>query len=341
MVEDKVPESVWTRSDLWRSARRLWRTPYEKGELDRPVGLWVTDACVVLARFDRLDAYSMTTGALLWTWRPPGEDVVRVVSPDLEDGVGVVLHYDDGARDVRHVDLTALDTASGTVAWTRREKAERLGHLGEYHCEVALGAGRLATVVDKWGGAPKLRVDDVRTGRTRWSHRLTDGRSEPEAVLRAAPFVARLEARGSRGRPRLSVGGVPLRLPPDCAKFGEQVAVTGDVLAVQVVPVDGVEEEHYVRLGAYSVASGEPLWEWRTRSDASTVVPLAHRGWLLALHGYGNRLSVLDPSDGRVVARRRARGYAFDPLVAAHGDVIAVACRSRSGTRRLRVFRWR
>jgi hypothetical protein len=59
------------------------------------------------------------------------------------------------------------------------------------------------------------------------------------------------------------------------------------------------------------------------------------------VHRYGRRLSVLDPADGRVVARRKLRGTAFDPLVAASGDMVAVGCEARDYSRRLRVFRWR
>lgn len=59
------------------------------------------------------------------------------------------------------------------------------------------------------------------------------------------------------------------------------------------------------------------------------------------MHGYGGRLSVLDPADGRVVARRRLRGTAFDSLAAASGDFIAVGCEAGDYSHGLRVFRWR
>lgn len=71
------------------------------------------------------------------------------------------------------------------------------------------------------------------------------------------------------------------------------------------------------------------------------ATPLTHLGWLLVVHHYGCLLSVLDPADGRVVARRKLRGTAFDPLVAVFGDMVAVGREAGDYGRRLRVFRWR
>jgi hypothetical protein len=59
------------------------------------------------------------------------------------------------------------------------------------------------------------------------------------------------------------------------------------------------------------------------------------------VHEYGGRLSVLDPADGRVVTRRRLRGTAFDPLVAASGDLVAEGCEAGDYSHGLRMFRWR
>ena len=342
MVEDKVPESAWRQSAWRRSTRRLWRSAPEKEDLGTPLGLWVTDDCVVLARFDRLDGYGVATGTRLWTWRPPGQDVVGVVSAVVEDDVGVVLHYDDGTREAAHVCLTALDPASGTVVWSRKEERDRLGHMGRHNGQVALGTGRLATVTGNWSTAPRLRVDDARTGRTRWHGALDDERSEVGAVVGTMPLVARLEARGARGRPRLRVHETTVEPPPAYAEFGRHVAVTGDVLVAELVPRDEQEREKHITLGGFSVTTGEPLWDWRVRCGSSGVFPLARGGWLPALHHYGERLSVLDPADGRLVGEHRlGGGWAFSPLLAAHGDVIAVACTSSGQARRLRVFRRR
>jgi hypothetical protein len=146
-------------------------------------------------------------------------------------------------------------------------------------------------------------------------------------VLLAEPFVVRLEGRGSQPIPAAGHGrdrntGRPDHAAERYEKFAAHPAVAGDVLAVGMV------------------SSGKPLWEWQGKGTPDATV-LSHLGRLMVLHGYGDRLSVLDPADGRVVAHRRLPGYAFEPRFAVSGDVIAVSCASGGGTRRLRAFRWR
>ena len=354
MNEDEAPESVWKHSWWRRSARRLWRTPYEKGEAGgKPLGLWLTGDTVAVARFDRVQAYRVTTGEPLWTWRPPGEQVVGLVSADTTDGGGVVLHHDDGLLDVERVGLTSLAVDTGEVVRHREQDAEPLGYLPS---DVAVGGGLVAAAVESWkadefgnGDEVTLHTLDVDTGRVRYKHTLRDRRVQNASAISARPFVAHLEARGARGRPRLLVldavrkDAVTLQLPDDCEKFGKQVAATSGVLAVQLVPADETDRDKGVRVGAYSTSSGELLWEWHTKGwRHEEAVVLAHRGWLLVLHRYAHRLSVLDPADGRVVARRRLRGRgAIWPFAAAAGELIAVSCGSPGDIRRLRVFRWR
>ncbi|MET7693273.1 hypothetical protein ABZT06_35835 [Streptomyces sp. NPDC005483] len=131
--------------------------------------------------------------------------------------------------------------------------------------------------------------------------------------------------------------------------------MTGDTLAVERIPGDTLQRDDRHRgerhpddrhpdgghrIGAFSLSSGKLLWTWQG-GEVSSCTPLAHRGWFLVLHRRGDRLAVLDPVDGRLVARRRLSGVGTDLLAAASGDVIAAACRSHGTSRRLRVFRWR
>lgn len=347
MYEDSAPESVWKHSRWRRSARRLWRTPDEKGDGGgHPLGLWLTDDTVVLAHADRVRAFRATTGEPLWTWRPPGEQVVGLVSADTVDGVGVVMHYDDGRRDARRVGLTSLAVATGEVVHRRKQDAAPLGHLP---AKVALGGGLIATTGESWKdweARPVMRALDVDTGEVRWKYDVTDPGVESVSVLSAHPFVAVLRTRGARGRHRLlflgdgGTDGVTLTPPEGYERFGERVAVSGDVLLVGLVPQDRAERDRGNRLGAYSVSTGELLWEWHGKETYQDT-PLAHGGRLAVVHEYGGRLSVLDPADGRVLARRRLRGTAFDSLVAASGDLVAVGCEAGDYSHGLRVFRWR
>ncbi|MCT9083133.1 PQQ-like beta-propeller repeat protein [Streptomyces fulvoviolaceus] len=131
-----------------------------------------------------------------------------------------------------------------------------------------------------------------------------------------------------------------IALPKGYERFGERLAVAGNVLAVRLVPTKEDEYDKGTKIGAFSLSSGRLLWEWRGKGSSYATV-LAHRGWLLVLHRYGDRLSVLDPADGRVVTRRRLRGHGFHSRAAARGDVIALSCDAVDDTGRLRVFRWR
>ena len=347
MYEDKASDSAWKHSWWRRSARRLWRTPDEKGDLGgKPLGLWLTDDTVVIARVDGVQAFRATTGDPLWTWRPPGDQVVGLVSADAKDGVGVVMHYEEGRRDVKRVGLTSLAIGTGEVVRRRKQDAAQLGHIPS---KVALGGGLLATAGESWKdweARPVMRALDVDTGEVRWKYELTDPRVESASVISARPFVASLRTRGVRGGHSLLVlgdggtGAVTLALPEGYERFGEQVAVTGDVLVVGLVPKDRAELDRGNRLGAYSVSSGEFLWEWHGKETYQDGV-FAHRGRLLVVHEYGGRLSVLDPADGSLVTRRRLPGTAFDSLVAASGDLVAVGCEAGDYSHGLRVFRWR
>ncbi|UXX94254.1 hypothetical protein N7U49_23095 [Streptomyces sp. AD2-2] len=130
MDEDKAPESVWRRSWWRRSARRLWRTPDETDDPGgRPLGLWLTDDTVVVARVDGVRAFGTATGEPLWTWQPPGGQIVGLVSADAQGSEGVVMHYEESRRDVRRVGLTTLAVATGEVVRRRKQDAAPLGHL--------------------------------------------------------------------------------------------------------------------------------------------------------------------------------------------------------------------
>ncbi|NEB00570.1 PQQ-binding-like beta-propeller repeat protein [Streptomyces sp. SID13726] len=340
MYEDRAPESVW-RGPWWRrSAQRLWRSAGDNGDRGgRPLRLWATEDAVVVVRFDRVQAFRSATGAPLWTWRPPGEEVVALASADVQDGLGLVLHHDDGARETKQYGLTALDLGTGRVEWHRDQDPQDLGSLRD----AALGGGRLA-VSTGWQ-QPVLRTLDAHSGETLSERPLPGTRAESASVLLAEPFVLLVKGQGARSRPRLLVtrgtdDEATIKLPPGCARFGERLAVTGDVLAIGLVPTDTDDRDEGTRIAGFSLTSGEQLWDWQGRGSSYATV-LAHRGWFLVLHSFGDRLSVLDPADGRAVARRRVRGYGFHSQAAAAGDLIVLGSDSSEDDSRLRAFRWR
>ncbi len=359
MHQDKAPESVWAapeptkrRLRLFRrdpEAPTLWQSEFEQQDLGEPLGLWATAETVALVRFDRVAAYAPATGEPRWTWQPPGQDVIVRVAEDAQDGLGVVLHHDDGEHGAQHVRVTALDLGSGAVAWSREQPKDRLGHVGGEHArEVAIGGGRIATVArGKADAPPVVRCLDARTGAQQWERPLPDDRGDSFSVLAADPPVLSVRNSGRRSRPRLYVvredGEWYVELPDGYKDFGPAVAVVGDTLAVGLEPDEPAGEDEKSAdtvLRAYSVPTGEQLWEWRV-DHGRTLHPLAHRGYFMAGNGYGSRVTVLDPADGRVVAERRLPGFSYRARYAAWDDRLAVVCHAVSETRRVRVFRWK
>ncbi|WP_405769697.1 PQQ-binding-like beta-propeller repeat protein [Streptomyces sp. NBC_01538] len=359
MHQDKAPESVWAapepakrRLRLFRrdpEAPTLWQSEFEQQDLGEPLGLWATAETVALVRFDRVAAYAPTTGEPRWTWQPPGQDVIVRVAEDAQDGLGVVLHHDDGEHRAQHVRVTALELGSGAVAWSREQPKDRLGHVGGEHArEVAIGGGRIATVARAKADAPPVvRCLDARTGAQQWERPLLDDWGDSFSVLAADPPVLSVRNSGRRSRPRLYVvredGEWYVELPDGYKDFGPAVAVVGDTLAVGLEPDEPAGEDEKSAdtvLRAYSVPTGEQLWEWRV-DHGRTLHPLAHRGYFMAGNGYGSRVTVLDPADGRVVAERRLPGFSYRARYAAWDDRLAVVCHAVSETRRVRVFRWK
>ncbi|WP_326733060.1 PQQ-binding-like beta-propeller repeat protein [Streptomyces phaeochromogenes] len=332
----------------------MWKYPREKGSPGAPLSTWAVAGTLAMARPDRVEAYGLTTGDPLWTWQPPEGDLLAHASADAPDGVGVVLHHDHADGDenggAEHIRLTGLDVGSGRVLWSREQRADALGSVDGHAREVALGGGLIVTARPGDGdrdrdGPPALRTINARTGALQWERPVPE-RWGHVSVVRAHPVVVSTEGPGE-GAPRrlVVVGGETEReieLPRWAREFGGDVAVVGDTLAVECLgtPTPDGEEDTGSTLNAYSVTTGVLRWTWSSTYGA-TLSPLAHRGHLVVLNGYGDRATVLDPADGRVVAERTLPGYSYRARPAAAGDCLAVVCTAERPTHRLRVFRWK
>ncbi|WP_405955474.1 hypothetical protein [Streptomyces phaeochromogenes] len=249
--EDRAPESVWggAKGPWWRrgpaSAPMLWKYPREKGSPGAPLSTWAVAGTLAMARSDRVEAYGLAIGDPLWTWQPPEGDVLAHASADAPDGVGVVLHHGqaDGDGGAEHVRLTGLDVGSGRVLWSREQRADALGSVDGHAREVALGGGLIVTARPGHGHGdggrdepPVLRTFDARTGALRWERPVPE-RWGHVSVVRAHPVVVSTAEPGE-GAPRrlVVVGGETEReieLPRGAREFGGDVAVVGDMLAVE------------------------------------------------------------------------------------------------------------
>ncbi|XUL89015.1 PQQ-binding-like beta-propeller repeat protein [Streptomyces galilaeus] len=316
-----------------------------------------------------------------WQPPGDGDQVIAHTSQDAADGVIVVMHHDGGHGDdgrmndspgddrhtnedhredrhpndgharVRDVRLTGLDLRTGTAFWTRDQRADELGSVGADAPEVALGGGRVAaaTAPARDGGTETtVRVLDARTGALQWERPLPEGRRDA-FVLTAGPVVVSTavpeDAAPPHARLRLHVvsenAEQAIELPQLYEAFGAHPVIVGDTLAVEFVPPQPYDTEHMgSTLRAVSAATGEFRWSWSS-TYGRTIFPLAHRGALVVLNGYGDRATVLDPADGRVVAERSLPGHSYQARLVASGDCLAVVCTAPRTTARVRVFRWK
>lgn len=269
----------------------------------------------------------------------------RRTAPRRRDGATEHVHHAVADSATEHVHLTGLDLGTGAVVWTRAQRADELGSVGADVPELALGGGRIATVRTREDTPPTVRVLDARTGALQWERPLPEGWGDA-SVLTAEPVVVSTVGHGEpasrpapRHAPRRHTEPLPYEVPPLYEGFGAHPAVVDDTLAIEFVSPHVEDTEHLGSgLHAFSMVTGAPLWTWRS-AHGRTISPLAHRGFLIVLHGYGDHATVLDPADGRVVADRALPGYSFQAHLAASGDCLAVICAGQYAIQRLRVFR--
>ncbi|WP_093627605.1 outer membrane protein assembly factor BamB family protein [Streptomyces sp. 3213.3] len=263
------------------------------------------------------------------------------------------MRTNDGHARVGHVRLTGLDLRTGAAVCTREQRADELGAVGADTPEVALGGGRVAVATARGrdeGPETTVRVLDARTGALHWERPLPEGRRDA-LVLTAGPVVVSTAGPEDSASPhtrlrlRLHMVGEDseqaIELPQLYEAFGAHPVIVGDTLAVELVPPQPYDTEHMgSTLRAVSAATGEFRWSWSS-TYGRTIFPLAHRGALLVLNGYGDRATVLDPADGRVVAERSLPGHSYQARLVASGDCLAVVCTAPRTTTRVRVFRWK
>jgi outer membrane protein assembly factor BamB len=307
---------------------------------DEPLGGWLIGELVVRADFDRLRAYDIGTGTVRWTWPVPDRDVLLAVSPDADDGIALVLHFDDGRTDGGRPRVAAVDLATGRQLWSRDHHGPDLGYCYRSTPHTALSGRRIVSVTDKHveSAAPE-------DGATLWRSPLPSEAPKVDAwIMCADPVVAVSTGHGRRGERRIFVfddsGNVTasLSLPSPYKKVALPAAIVNEMLVAKLIhPDDSVDAEE--RIGGFDLSTGKLRWERRPGLSVQTLLP--HRGMLLVLHSFSNRITALDARDGRVIARRRLRGYGSGSgLLRGAGDRFAVI--GPSGSRSpLRVFHWR
>jgi serine/threonine protein kinase len=80
-------------------------------------GLWATPTEVVLGTNSGLTAYDPTNGTRLWTWSPPGHDVLCDMSRTASDGVGAVVYGTVSNAVYACSDLQAISLTTHKPVW--------------------------------------------------------------------------------------------------------------------------------------------------------------------------------------------------------------------------------
>lgn len=324
----------------------------------------VVDGVVLLAHWPDIaggredatvTALDVTSGERLWSVRQ-NLDELRFRGSGLRHGT--VALAGERAMAATGAGVVALDVRTGRKAWTVP--------YGPADDARIAGAGDRLVLVTRRAGAATVRALDAADGAVRWEKPVpVDGPVERVRIVAADPLLLAVDGegrRGSNGVLRLdaeghvvaeisSAGDVPVA-PYDSwvpADGRRRVTWAGDTLLAFVrMP----EYDYLARLAGFSLSTGRHLWTW---DDGWGIDALAcHRGHVVALRHYeeeqeGQHVAwrckayVLDPADGREVARRRLRATRDEPYtVHFHGNrMLWVSKEGRSGTPPLKAFDWR
>ncbi|MEU6356398.1 PQQ-binding-like beta-propeller repeat protein [Streptomyces sp. NPDC047072] len=281
----------------------------------------------------RVTALDMTSGKALWTV-PRDLDELWHHSSGLRPG-SVALSGEHALVATGEA-VVGLDRRTGRQVWVMRHGPDhgvRIGAAGERFYVLTLRAG-----------AATVRAVSVTDGRVLWKKPLAvDGPVAKAELVSAAPLLISVEGEGRRGTDRLlrldsdgntvtefsSAGEGSRAVAHESWRITDRrrwVTWAGDTLMTFVnVP----SSEYLFRLAGFSLSTGRHLWTWDGRGfDALTC----HRGHVVALKHFEDshedttvswlcEVEVIDPADGRRVARRRLRVKEDEPYtIHLHGD---------------------
>ncbi|WP_405853421.1 PQQ-like beta-propeller repeat protein [Streptomyces sp. NBC_00090] len=140
----------------------VWSVPAVGKKYDNGVGAWPLGATLAQGRLDGLFAYDSADGAVRWSVPAPTREGLCAMSPDVEQGVGLVAH---GRHEKPCATLLAVRTADGKVLWKRS-----LGGKGLTEGALAVGGGTAVTAEDR-----TVRARSTETGEQRWERPLGKG----------------------------------------------------------------------------------------------------------------------------------------------------------------------
>ncbi|MEU4270158.1 PQQ-binding-like beta-propeller repeat protein [Streptomyces sp. NPDC026092] len=365
MYEDTAPADAWGPKWRLKALRPVWKTAEEDRPNDgassttlvEPVGGLLLRDAVIRADLDGLRAYEIRDGGgeavdPRWTWTTPGRNVVAEVSWDVDAGLAYVLHHDDSQSGGGEPRIAAVDLAEGTRVSShayRGDSPSDAVHRALYGSAptTVLSGRHVVSVTDA-----HVKSVDVRDRSKAWRTSLrVEVNTEDAWIANADPLTVVSTERGARGRRRLLVldeqGKVTASpaLPSRYERVEQPSTVVNDVLVATVDPdhsPSAHDEEWQTEkpdwIGGIDLSTGKILWKRSFhRLRGQCLVP--YRGLLLVLDKFGTRVTVLDARDGRVVARRRLRGYGYGTLCVADDRFAVITHPTYSMP--IRVFHWR
>ncbi|MFI9207181.1 PQQ-binding-like beta-propeller repeat protein [Streptomyces sp. NPDC053253] len=207
-----------------------WTVPGVGQKYDRGVGSWGLGSAVVQGRIDGLFAYDAADGSVRWSVPAPTREALCGITPDIEEGIGLVAH---GRHEKPCATLVAVRTSDGKVMWQRKLAGEglvegalavggatavtaedgavraRSAESGEQRWQrpvpkecatLAVDADATRTLlVEQCGDGARLLALDTRTGAQRWTRNLPVESKATASVVSVSPAVVAVDEADARG----------------------------------------------------------------------------------------------------------------------------------------------
>ncbi|MEU3477106.1 PQQ-binding-like beta-propeller repeat protein [Streptomyces sp. NPDC033754] len=207
-----------------------WTVPGVGQKYDKGVGSWGLGSAVVQGRIDGLFAYDAADGSVRWSVPAPTREALCGITPDIEEGIGLVAH---GRHEKPCATLVAVRTSDGKVMWQRKLAGEglvkgalavggttavtaedgavraRSAESGEQRWQrrvpkecatLAVDADATHTLlVEQCGNGARLLAIDTRTGAQRWTRELPVESKATASVVSVSPTVVAVDEADARG----------------------------------------------------------------------------------------------------------------------------------------------
>lgn len=198
----------------------------------RILGTWVTPDDVVVATAGALTAYSIGSGSVDWTWKPPSGESVCGLSPSTVSGLGA-FDYGSGGTQCTH--LQEIDVVHGTLYWANALDLTDTAGPGNDVPDSGREIDLNSTVTVAPEGQDGLLEADTTTGLRMWgaaSGTLSCARISDSALVGSYIYMI-VDGCGQStvlaDRPTSGTkNGTSTTLPSDCSTAGEDALISAD-----------------------------------------------------------------------------------------------------------------